>query len=179
MMTVRFFPAAILFALVVAACACRYEREGSVGRDGMPERSAGPFVRRIWIDSAGGAASSAFLAIVVYFENLGCMPCLLSLRELSEAILQNQHTPECKKIILLIARTRESYALQRRKMEAWAEANGLKFPLCLVDADSLRENLIVRSSAVLVDSSGEVEVGEAFPVSPEVSAQIIRRLSVK
>lgn len=176
--TSMFFPATILFvAYVAAGAACRYGQEEAARQAGSVTRSGGLFIQTIWVDSVKGSVSENFLAIVIYFENLGCMPCLNSLRELSESLQRNQTRPEYKNVMLLVARTQDTYALQRRKLEAWCAANDLRFPLYLIPSDSLKHDLIGRTSAVLVDSTGQVELCEPFPLSPEVSEHILRRMA--
>ena len=170
--TSRFFLAMFL----VLTCfgtenGCHNKQEETNFRAESESKLKGRFFRSIWMDSTGGASSKDFLAIVIYFEDLSCVTCLNNLLDLSDS-LQCDH----KNVMLLVARTQDTYMLQRRRMEAWCWANHLRFPLFLVSPDSLRQNLVGRTSVALLDSSGEVELCESFPLSVVLSRYIIQRL---
>ena len=170
-----------IFITIILVCiamenGCRNAREEITQRDESSNNLPGRFVRSIWIDSTRSSGAKECLAIVIYFENLGCMPCLNSLLELSDSLHKDYDHVGGRNVMLLIARTQDPYVLQRRKVEAWCAAHNLKFPPYLVSPDSLRRNLIERTSALLVNFNSEVELFETFPLSAEMSSHIIRRL---
>ena len=155
---------------------CHNIHEGTTNPYGSRNKLPGKYIHTIWVDSSKGTDSKNFLVLVIYFENLGCVPCLNSLMDLSDSLQNNHNNIYDKNVMLLVARTQDAYVLQRRKIEAWCTANGLKFPLYLIPSDSLKQNLIKRTSAILMDPTGEVELCEPFPLSFEMKAHIIRRL---
>ncbi|HEV8537482.1 MAG TPA: hypothetical protein VGR15_01050, partial [Bacteroidota bacterium] len=82
-------------AILVLACigmgaACRNSQEEAARTVRSGNKLSGLFFRSIWTDSAGVLDAKVLLAIVIYFEKLGCMPCLNSLRELSDALRRDQ-----------------------------------------------------------------------------------------
>src|SRR5271169_2819291 len=169
--TSRFF----LTMFLVLTCfgtenSCHNTKEETNRRDESESKLPGRFFRSIWMDSTGGSASKAFLAIVIYFEDLSCVTCLNNLLDLSDSLRSNH-----KNVMLLVARTQDTYVLQRRRMEAWCWANHLRFPLFLVSPDSLRQNLVGRTSVALLDSSGDVELFESFPLSAVLSKHISQK----
>ena len=150
---------------------CHNVREEKIIRGSSESKVPGRFFRSIWMDSTGGSDSKDFLSIVIYFEDLNCVTCLNNLLDLSDS-LQSDH----KNVMLLVARTQDTYVLQRRRMEAWCWANHIRFPLFLVSPDSLRKNLVERTSVALLDSSGALELCESFPLSAVLSRHIIQTL---
>jgi hypothetical protein len=115
-------------------------------------------------------------AMIIFFENFSCLPCLNDFMEFCDSLRSGNMVHPATFVILLMARNEQPPGQQAISMKRWENENGILFPLICTPRNLFAEWNIERSTFILWKKEGGIELRETLPISHKRQTEILGRL---
>jgi hypothetical protein len=124
----------------------------------------------------GGKDFDEILAMMIRFENFGCLTCLNVFMEFCDSLRACSTIGPNLSVILIIAGNEQSLQQQTVSMKRWARENEIFFPLVCIPRQLFEDWKIERSTVLLLKKHRGIELSETIPLSRTLRDEFIARL---
>jgi hypothetical protein len=129
--------------------------------------------------STGLHHNSKTLIFFIDFARFGCVNCLNEFLDFCDTIRMRSEQVHYVTIILFFERDLQNENVQYKQMKSWVHATGINFPFYLVPSKVFRDNFILDTSLMILDSNFSFEYFDRFPLTSEKKKIILNKLFPK
>lgn len=170
----------IAWMIGVCVVLCTAPSPGVLGNDArhdsVSQRTSLERYIRSESKTLSGKEYDEILAMMIRFENFGCLPCLNDFMEFCDSLRAGNTVGSNVSVILIIARNEQSLQQQTVSMKRWANENELFYPLVCIPRQLFENWNIERSTVLLVNKNDSIDLRETIPLSRARQDEFIARI---